>query len=204
MKNVVRITLGACLLFVGMSRISATEEEQVSTGSPVKEIIVVCKTHFDIGYTHRVSEVVDYYRTSMIDKAMKTMDESNLLPPEQQFQWTLPGWVLYKTMEDWDGQSPERKQELISRFKNGKLQVHALPFTFESDACEPEMMARSLSFSTNLTKKFSLPLPRSGKQTDVPSHAGALATVLANAGVKFLHIGCNWPSAPVQTPGLFW
>ena len=204
MKNVVRITLGACLLFVGMSRISATEEEQVSTGSPVKEIIVVCKTHFDIGYTHRVSEVVDYYRTSMIDKAMKTMDESNQLPPEQQFQWTLPGWVLYKTMEDWDGQSPERKQELISRFKNGKLQVHALPFTFESDACEPEMMARSLSFSTNLTKKFSLPLPRSGKQTDVPSHAGALATVLANAGVKFLHIGCNWPSAPVQTPGLFW
>ena len=98
MKNVVRITLGACLLFVGMSRISATEEEQVSTGSPVKEIIVVCKTHFDIGYTHRVSEVVDYYRTSMIDKAMKTMDESNQLPPEQQFQWTLPGWVLYKLL----------------------------------------------------------------------------------------------------------
>ena len=35
------------------------------SGQPpqVKEIIVVCKTHFDIGYTHRVNEVVDYYRT---------------------------------------------------------------------------------------------------------------------------------------------
>lgn len=40
--------------------------------------------------------------------------------------------------------------------------------------------------------------------TDEPSHTGALATVLAHAGVKFLHIGCNWPSGFVKTPGLFW
>jgi len=30
--------------------------------SHVKQIIVVCKTHFDIGYTHRVKDLLTYYR----------------------------------------------------------------------------------------------------------------------------------------------
>lgn len=170
----------------------------------VEEVIVICKTHFDIGYTHRVEEIVDYYRTSMIDKAMKVMDAPNDLPEEQQFGWTLPGWVLYKTMEDWDGQTQARKQKLEDKFKSGKIITHALPFTFESDACEAECMARGMIYASKLTRKYGLPLPRSGKQTDVPSHGGALASVLANADVKFLHIGCNWPSSFVKTPGLYW
>ncbi len=36
--------------------------------TPVKEVIVIIKTHFDIGYTHRVKEIVHHYRTEMIDQ----------------------------------------------------------------------------------------------------------------------------------------
>ncbi len=170
----------------------------------VKEIIVICKTHFDIGYTHRLKDVVQYYQTTMIDKAMGVMKESEDMPREQQFAWTLPGWVLSKTLEDWPGQTPERHQKLVELLQSGKIAVHAMPFTMESDACEPEELTRGLGLSSQLARTYGLPLPRSGKQTDVPSHANAYATVLANAGVKFLHIGCNWPSGFVQTPGLFW
>ena len=42
----------------------------------VKEIIVICKTHFDIGFTHRVKDIVNYYQTDMIDNAFKAMDAS--------------------------------------------------------------------------------------------------------------------------------
>ena len=170
----------------------------------LKEIIVVIKTHFDIGYTHRVGEIVHHYRTGMIDKAMDIMDQSKILPPEQQFAWTGPGWVMSKVLEDWEGQTLARRQRLDDYVKAGKFQFHALPFTLESDACEPEEMARGFVFSSNLCRKYGHPLPRSGKMTDVPSHGGALATVLANGGVKFMHIGCNWPSGTVKTPGLFW
>ena len=172
--------------------------------SSVKEIIVICKTHFDIGYTHRVEDLVNYYQTSMIDRAFKAMEASENLPKEQQFAWTLPGWVLSKTMEDWDGQTSERKQKLEEKFKSGKIISHALPFTIISDICGLEDMVRGLGFSSTLSRKYGLPLSRSGKLTDEPSHTGALATVLANADVKFLHIGCNWPSGYVKTPGLFW
>ncbi len=170
----------------------------------VKEIIVICKTHFDIGFTHRVKDIVNYYQTDMIDNAFKAMDASGDLPKEQQFAWTLPGWVLSKTMEDWDGQNPERKKKLEEKYRSGQIISHALPFTITSDICGLEEMVRGLGFSSALSRKYNLPLSRSGKLTDEPSHTGALATVLANAGVKFLHIGCNWPSGFVKTPGLFW
>ena len=172
--------------------------------SPAREVIVIIKTHFDIGYTHRVKEIVHHYRTEMIDQAMDIMDQSKRLPPEQQFAWTGPGWVMSKVLEDWDGQTPARRQRLDDYVKTGKFQFHALPFTLESDACEPEEMARGFVFASDLCRKYGRPLPRSGKMTDVPSHGGALATVLAHGGVKFMHIGCNWPSGCVKTPGLFW
>ena len=170
----------------------------------VREVIVIIKTHFDIGYTHRVKDVIPYYRTGMIDKAMSIMDAGKELPPEQQFAWTAPGWVMSKVLEDWAGQTIERKRKLDDYVKSGRFRFHSLPFTLESDACEVEEMARGFTFSSRLCRQYGLPLSRSGKMTDVPSHGGALATVLAQGGVKFMHIGCNWPSGYVKTPGIFW
>jgi hypothetical protein len=64
----------------------------------VSEVIVVFKTHFDIGYTDMASNVVQRYRTTMIDDALKVVDQNRDLPPEQQFVWTLPGWPLAKIL----------------------------------------------------------------------------------------------------------
>jgi hypothetical protein len=184
------------------------QEPQPAVPAPgrcvVREVIVIIKTHFDIGFTHRAREVVRHYRTDMIDKAMNIMDQSTNLPPDQQFAWTAPGWVMSKVLEDWEGQTPVRRQRLDNYVKAGKFRFHALPFSLESDVCEPEEMARGLIFTSQLCRKYGLPLPHSGKMTDVPSHGVALATVLAHGGVRFLHVGCNWPSGCVKTPGLFW
>jgi len=170
----------------------------------VKEIIVVCKTHFDIGYTHRIKDLIPYYRTKMIDRALDLMDASSTLPSEQQFRWTAPGWVLARVFEDWPGQTPERRQRLDQAMKSGRFVPHALPFTVESEFVEPEAFARGFSFSSAVSRLYGLPLPGAAKMTDVPSHDRVLATVLAQAGVKFMHIGCNWPSGYVKYPPLFW
>lgn len=173
--------------------------------SNVKEIIVVCKTHFDIGYTHRVKDLLDYYRTTMIDRAMGVMDASKELPPEQQFVWTSPGWVMQKVLDDWPGQTPERRARLETAMKSGKFVTHALPFTIEAELLEPEQFARGYVFADTISRKYNLPLARSGKTTDVPSQSRSLATGLARGGVKFMHIGCNWPSGYVHDmPPIFW
>jgi hypothetical protein len=206
MNNMKRLALFPALA-VAVQCFAGQEQHPASppqTPLPVREVIVIIKTHFDIGYTHRVKEIVHHYRTEMIDRAMNIMDQSKTLPPEQQFAWTGPGWVMSKVLEDWDSQTPARRQRLDDYVRSGKFQFHALPFTLESDACEPEEMARGFIFASQLCRKYGMPLPRSGKMTDVPSHGGALATVLSHGGVQFMHIGCNWPSGCVRTPGLFW
>ncbi|MDH7461721.1 glycoside hydrolase family 38 C-terminal domain-containing protein [Chitinophagaceae bacterium 26-R-25] len=170
----------------------------------VKEIIVVFKTHFDLGYTHRVKDLLQYYRTDMIDKALNIMDETKKLPPQQQFAWTAPGWVMAKVLEDWPGQTPERRSRLEQAFTSGRFVTHAAPFTVQSQIMFPEDFARFYEPSSFVTRKYGLPLPRAAKMTDVPSQTSALATGLANGGVKFMHIGCNWPSIDVKYPPLFW
>ena len=194
------LILIATVSYAQNSNITYPEEEP----SKVEEIIVVCKTHFDIGYTHRVDELISYYRTTMIDKALAIMEDSEDLPPEQQFVWTTPAWVMSKVLEEWDGQTTERKKKLEEAFKSGRFVAHSLPFTSHSDIMSPEEFARGTQYSSFVSKKYELPLSYDAKVTDVPSHSNTLATGLANSGVKFIHIGCNWPSGPVDYPGLFW
>jgi hypothetical protein len=69
-----------------------------SAQPPVEQVIVVFKTHFDIGYTDMASNVVRRYRTTMIDDALKVVKQNRTLPPEQQFAWTLPGWRMHKIL----------------------------------------------------------------------------------------------------------
>ena len=55
-----------------------------------------------------------------------------------------------------------------------------------------------------MNSSYHLPPARDAKLTDVPSHSRVLPTVLKNAGVDFLHLGCNPGSASPQVPTLFW
>ncbi len=103
------------------------------TGPKLEEIILVFKTHFDIGYTDLASKVVERYRTSMIDNALDVVDDSRGLPADQQFVWTIPGWPMAKILEDWKGQTSERKRRGMEAFRQGRFVVHGLPFTTHTE-----------------------------------------------------------------------
>lgn len=172
--------------------------------SDVKEIILVYKSHFDIGYTHLASETIYKYRTKTIEDALKVVDENKNLPVEQQFVWTIPGWPMKKILEDWEGQTPQRSQRVKDAFRDGRFAVHALPFTMQIELMEPEGMVRSLGYASKLARDAGKPLPTGAKMTDVPSYTKFTPTLLKNAGVNFLHLGCNPGSTPPDVPFLFW
>jgi len=200
-----RFTLAALLLVPTAAGHTAETAPAPSFATNVQTIIVVCKTHFDIGYTHRVEDLLNYYRTTMIDRALDVMDRSRELPPEQQFVWTSPGWVMQKVLEDWPGQTTERRARLEAAMKSGKFVTHALPFSIEAELLEPEELARGYVFADAISRQYNVPLARGAKTTDVPSQSRSLATGLAHGGVKFMHIGCNWPSGYVhELPPIFW
>lgn len=171
--------------------------------APVKQIIVVFKTHFDIGYTDMAANIVARYRTTMIDKALEVVDQNRGLPPAQQFAWTVPGWPMHQIL-DWPEQDPARKHRVEAALEAGRFVVHALPFSTHTELLEPEDLVRGLGHSSRITRGLGLPLPRDAKMTDVPCHSWVVPTLLSHAGVKFLHLGCNSASSSPRVPALFW
>ena len=167
----------------------------------VREIIFVFKTHFDNGYTDMAESVINKYSTTMMEQALATLEKSRSLPREKQFIWTIPSWPLTKILQRC---SPDIKPKVEAAIRDGWFVYHGLPFTIETEAGDPEALVRSLSFSADLSKRFNLPLPRDAKLTDVPSHSWFLPTLLTNAGIQILHIGCNAVSSSPDVPLLFW
>jgi alpha-mannosidase len=186
--------------FLGFSLFTAP----VLAAASVGQVIVVFKTHFDIGYTDLASNVVRRYQTTMIDQALEVCDRNRELPPAQQFTWTLPGWPMHKILEDWPGQTPARQERVRQACQQGRFVTHALPFTTHTELLEVEDLVRGLGYSTRLARAMNLPLPRDAKMTDVPCHTWFVPTLLKNAGVDFLHLGCNAASRSPQIPVLFW
>ena len=174
-----------------------------ATSEP-REVILVFKTHFDIGFTDLARNVIQRYRTSMIDNALDVMDAGKDLPADQQFVWTVPGWPMKKILEDWQGQTPGRKERIMEAFKAGRFVCHALPYTTYTESLDPEDLVRGLGYSARLSRVAGLELPRAAKMTDVPSHSWVIPTLLKHAGVDFLQLGCNPASASPRVPHLFW
>ena len=185
------------------ARAEAVGDSGQSASPQLEEIILVFKTHFDIGYTDMATNVVERYRTSMIDSALDVVDDSRDLPEEQKFVWTIPGWPMAKILEDWEGQTAERKQRLMAAFREGRFVVHGLPFTTHTETLSEEDLVRGLSYSTKLSRAAGLELPRDAKMTDVPCHSWIVPTLLAHAGIEFLHIGTNSGSSDPDVPLLY-
>ena len=185
-----------------LARAVAAETEKAAEGPQLEETIVVFKTHFDIGYTALASEVVERYRTTMIDKALDVCDHAGEFPEEHRFAWTVPGWPMSKIL--WPGQTAERSARLDRAIAEGRLVWHALPGTTHTESMDLEDFVRGMGFSSQLSRQFGMPLARDAKMTDVPSHCWVLPTILKHAGVDFLHLGCNSASGSPDVPLLFW
>jgi hypothetical protein len=157
--------------------------------------------HVDIGYTDWAQGVLQKYSNEMLEETLKSIDKTASLPGSEQFVWTIPGWPLKYML---DHCSPENKLRLEKAIKEERIVPHALPFTFETEASDLENLVRGLSITSDINKAYALPQARDAKLTDVPSHSHILPTVLKNAGVDFLHLGCNPGSASPEVPVLFW
>ncbi|MFH1921146.1 MAG: hypothetical protein ABIP48_14855 [Planctomycetota bacterium] len=196
--------LAALSVIAWTAQLRGAEPAQSEPGADQKleQVVVVFKTHFDIGYTDLARNVVERYRTSMIDKALEVCDTTRELPPEHRFIWTIPGWPMEQIL--WSGQTPERRERIEAAIRDGRLVWHGLPGTTHTESLDLEDFVRGLRFSSDLSRRFGMPLARDAKMTDVPSHTWIVPTVLKHAGIDFLHLGCNSASGSPEVPLLFW
>ena len=172
----------------------------------LEEVIIASKCHLDVGFTSTVPALIDKYRTHDMDSALALFEADRGKPEALRARWTFPAWAMSVIL---DGHcTPDRRMKIEEAIRSHRLTWHAFPFTIETEASDLEEMVRLFGYGSEMSRNFGLDLPRHAKQTDVPEQGWALATVLANAGVKFLHIGinegCKRPEDLAKIPPLCW
>lgn len=164
------------------------------------KIYVVFKTHVDLGFTDLPSNVVRQYKTRMMDDVLTVCEATAHHPPGHRYVWTLPAWMLMQCLDEAD---PDRKARLEKLVREGQLCWHGLPFTTHTEFCGVEEFLRGLYWNEELCRKYGRQVI-SAKMTDVPGHTWMLPSLLRQAGIRFLHLGVNACSSPVELPRLFW
>jgi alpha-mannosidase len=165
----------------------------------LEKIYVVFKTHFDIGFTGLVSDVVKRYRTDMLKDVIDICEKTAPNAEHEKYVWTMSAWPLEQSLE---GSMAEDREKALAFLENRQLIWHMLPYTTHTEFCGLEEWIRGIYVSRNLSEQFGYK-PKDAKMTDVPGHTWSVPSLLAKAGVKILHLGCNPASTPPDVPPVF-
>ena len=165
-----------------------------------KSIHLVFKTHLDIGFTDHAAKVRAQYHERFIPQAIETAEHFFAENPDAPaFIWTTGAWLIADHLATQPAEKVKRLERAIER---GLIRWHALPFTTHSELMSPELFRAGLSYSAELDKRFGMNTI-AAKMTDVPGHTLGIVPLLAEAGVKFLHLGVNTASPPPDVPDVF-
>ena len=165
-----------------------------------RKVHLVFKTHLDIGFTDLAAKVRRLYHERFIPSALDTGEHFHAESPDQKmFVWTTGAWLIWDYL---NSQPQDRVRRLERAIERGLIRWHALPFTTHSELMSPALFRAGLSFSRELDQRFGT-TTIAAKMTDVPGHTLGIVPLLAEAGVRFLHIGVNAASTPPDVPDIF-
>lgn len=164
----------------------------------MKKVFVVSKTHLDLGFTDYAANIKKKYLNTFIPDAISLAERVNT-PDKKYFVWTTGSWLLKEMMNYAYG---EQKEKLINALKDGNIAPHALPFTTHSELLDYDTFDYELSIVDELDKIRGRKTV-AAKMTDVPGHSKGIVKLLAEHGIKLLHIGVNGVSAVPDVPDCF-
>ncbi|MEG1028401.1 MAG: DUF5054 domain-containing protein, partial [Oscillospiraceae bacterium] len=164
----------------------------------MKKLIVVSKTHLDLGFTDYAKNIKEKYLNEFIPDAIKIAKSLNT-NEKKSFVWTTGSWLIKEAIK---GSSEENKKMLIEALKKGDIAPHAMPFTTHTELLDADTLDYGLSIVDEIDK-ITGRKTIAAKMTDVPGHTIGIVPLLAKHGIKLLHIGVNGASAVPKVPPCF-
>ncbi|SIQ09107.1 protein of unknown function [Alkalispirochaeta americana] len=167
----------------------------------VGKVVVVFKTHLDVGFTDYAWRVQERYHEVFIPRAINLAKQIREEGSDISFVWTTGSWLIHEALECCRG----RRLKMLERaIEEGDIAWHGLPFTTHCELMEASLFRFGLSLSEKLDRRFGKTTV-SAKMTDVPGHTRSIVPQLADAGIRFLHIGVNPASTRPRIPdGYVW
>ena len=159
-----------------------------------KEVLVIFKTHLDVGFTGYSADIVKRYLEEYIPGAIRVGYE--LLGSDTPFIWTVGSWMIRQALE------ADRDGKVAQAIRDGILNWHALPFTTHTELMNPALFRRGLAISAELDERFGRKTI-AAKMTDVPGHTIGMVPLMRAAGVELFHIGVNSATPVPPVPPIF-
>lgn len=120
----------------------------------MQKVIVVSKTHLDLGFTDYAEHIYHKYLDEFIPNAVSIANELNA-DGSKRFVWTTGSWLLKEALKNG---SEQNRQALLQGLRSGNIAPHAMPFTTHTEPTRSIMASPSSIKSTmSLAAK---PLPR--------------------------------------------
>ncbi len=156
----------------------------------IKDVLVIFKTHLDIGFCDMAENVVNRYLNEFIPNAIKHGYE--LRNTDTPYIWTVGSWLIHEALKN------DKNGLVTQAVRDGIITWHALPFTSFTETMSRELFDYALSISSDLDLKFGKKTI-AAKMSDVPGHTKAMIPLMAEHGVEFLHLGVNpaYPLPPI-------
>jgi len=170
-----------------------------ATATPIRRVHLIFKTHLDVGFTDFARNVVARYFDVYIPAALALARELREAGAAERFVWTTGSWLIYEYLEQARGEARARMEEAILA---GDIAWHGLPFTMHSELLDPGLFRFGLTLAQELDQRFGRHTI-AAKMTDVPGHTRGIVPLLAEAGIRFLHLGVNAASRPPAVPDVF-
>lgn len=163
----------------------------------MKKIHVISKTHLDLGFTDYAANIEKLYRDKFIPQALDIAEEVNI--DGKKFIWTTGSYLIYDALIN---SSEINKNRLKRALLNGDITPHGLLFTTHTELLDDDAFCYGLEIAQALSKEYNINI-QAAKMTDVPGHTMAIIPLLAQYGIKLLHIGVNEGSAMPDVPKAF-
>jgi hypothetical protein len=156
-------------------------------------IHLIHHSHYDIGYTDPQSTVMES-QLEFIDYALELATITDSWPDDAKFRWNIEvTWPL----KQWLRTRPKHARDaLLRRIREGRIEVHALPFSMHSEAYSMDELAQQLVFTRELREIWNIDVV-TAMQTDVPGSTIGLATLLTDAGIRYLAVAHNYAGISV-------
>ena len=158
----------------------------------MKKILVLFKTHLDVGFTDFSRSVIHRYNREFIPRSISVARELSRRNVKEGFTWTTGSYLIHQYLQQTDDAGRAAMEEAI---RNKWIRWHGLPTTTHSEVADKDLFNYGLSLSQRRTI--------AAKMTDVPGHTRSIVPLLRDAGIEFLHIGVNPASTAPDVPMLF-
>lgn len=114
----------------------------------MKKIIVVSKTHLDLGFTDYAKNVYVKYLNEYIPGAVSLANEMNT-ESNKKFICTTGSWIIKEALKN---STLENKEKLINALKCGNIVPHALPFTTHTELLDEDLAEYAISIVDDIDK----------------------------------------------------